>query len=81
MDVEATEDCCLVDNGGQVCRSDRNLQGADMVEYFLKELRKEPEAPSLHSNSQSTIVLANNSVYHDRTRHIDVQYHFIRKML
>ena len=38
---------------------------------FLKELGKNQEAPSLHSDSQSTIDLANN-IYHDRTKHIDV---------
>ena len=36
---------------------------------------------SLHSNNQSAIDLANNLVYHNRTKHIDVWYHFIRKML
>jgi len=47
----------------------------------LKELRKEQEAPSLHSDSQSTIDLANNLIYHDITKHIDVRYHFIYKLL
>ena len=37
--------------------------------------------PSLHSDSQSDIDLVNNPVYHDRTKHIDVQYHFIRILL
>ena len=37
------------------------------------------EAPSLHSDSQSD--LANNLIYYDRTKHIDVRYHFISKML
>ena len=47
----------------------------------LNELRKEQEAPSLHSDSQSAIDLANNLVYHKRTKHIFVRYHFIHKML
>jgi len=45
---------------------------------FLKEKQ---EASSLHSDSQSVIDLANNLVYHDRTKHIDVRYHFICKLL
>jgi len=48
---------------------------------FLKELRKKKKAQSLHSDSQSMIDLANNPVYHDRKKHIDVWYHFIRKLL
>jgi len=49
--------------------------------FFLKELGKEHEAPSLHTNSQSAIDIANNPIYHARAKHIDVRYHFIRKML
>jgi len=37
--------------------------------------------PSLNNDSHSALNLANNSVYHDRTKHIDVQYHFIRILL
>jgi len=47
----------------------------------LKELEKEQEALSLHSNSQSAIDLANNPVYHDRMKHIDVRHHFIHQLL
>ena len=36
---------------------------------------------SLHSDSQSAINLTNNSAYHNKTKHIDVQYHFIRIFL
>ena len=48
---------------------------------FLKELGKEQEAPSQHSDRQSMIDLANNQVYHDKTKHINVRYHFICKLL
>ena len=47
----------------------------------MKVLGKEQEAPSLHSDNQSAINLANNLIYYDRTKHIDVWYHFIRKLL
>ena len=36
--------------------------------------------PPLHSDSQNTIDFANNSVYYNRTKHIDVRY-FIRIFL
>ena len=32
-------------------------------------------------DSQSTIFLAKNPAYHSRTKHIDVQYHFVRDMV
>ena len=32
-------------------------------------------------DSQSAIFLAKNHAYHSRTKHIDVQYHFVRDMV
>ena len=37
--------------------------------------------PVLHSDSQSAIALARNPVFHSKSKHIDVQYHFIRNVL
>ena len=42
---------------------------------FKKQLDKEQVTLSLHSDSQSAINLVSNLVYHDRAKHIDVQYH------
>ncbi len=33
----------------------------------------------IYCHNISTILLANNSVYHARTKHIEVHYHFIRE--
>ena len=35
----------------------------------------------LYNDSQSTIHLAKNSVFHSRTKHIQLRYHFIRTLL
>ena len=32
-------------------------------------------------DSQSEIFLAKNPTYHSKTKHIDVQYHFVRDMI
>jgi len=47
----------------------------------MKEFRREQVTLSLHNDSQSAIDLANNPVYHDITKRIDVRYHFIRILL
>ena len=39
------------------------------------------DIPSLHCDSQSAIMLAKNPVFHQKTKHIDVKYHFIREVL
>ena len=35
----------------------------------------------MYSDSQSAIYLANKSVFHSRTKHIELKYHFIRSVL
>ncbi|MCO5586210.1 hypothetical protein L7F22_040149 [Adiantum nelumboides] len=39
------------------------------------------DAPMLHCDCQSTIALAQNPVFHAKTKHIEVRYHFIREVL
>ncbi|MCO5550458.1 hypothetical protein L7F22_003945 [Adiantum nelumboides] len=39
------------------------------------------EIPVLHCDSQSAIQLARNPVFHSKTKHVDVRYHFIRDVL
>jgi hypothetical protein len=41
----------------------------------------EQRAMKVSCNSQSTIFLAKNPVYHLKTKNIDVQYHFVRDMV
>jgi hypothetical protein len=35
----------------------------------------------LFTDSKSAIELAKNPLYHHRTKHIDIQYHFVREMV
>jgi phosphoribosyl-AMP cyclohydrolase len=39
------------------------------------------QAVRLDCDSQSAILLAKNPAYHSKTKHIDVQYHFVRDMV
>ncbi|KAH7301632.1 hypothetical protein KP509_23G035000 [Ceratopteris richardii] len=39
------------------------------------------KAPMLGCDNQSAICLAKNAMFHARTKHIDVRYHFIREVL
>ena len=49
---------------------------------FLTELGLPPPGPTtIYSDSQGSIALAKNPDSHDRTKHIDVRYHFIRQQL
>ncbi|KAK8954235.1 hypothetical protein KSP39_PZI002773 [Platanthera zijinensis] len=48
---------------------------------LAKELRISQEAVKLYCDSQSAICLAKDSVYHARTKHIDVWYHKLREFV
>ncbi|CAA7061742.1 unnamed protein product [Microthlaspi erraticum] len=48
---------------------------------LMNELGFEQEAVEIHCDSQSAIALAKNAVHHERTKHIDVKFHFIRDLI
>ena len=48
---------------------------------LVKDLGIAVEMPTLHCDSQSAILLAKNPLFHAKTKHIEVKYHFIREML
>ena len=48
---------------------------------MINQLGLQQEAVPVNCDSSSAINLAKNSVYHSRTKHIDVPYHFIRQVL
>jgi hypothetical protein len=39
------------------------------------------QAVRIDCDSQSAIFLAKNPTYHSKTKHIDIQYHFVRDMV
>jgi hypothetical protein len=40
---------------------------------------KKSEVPELKIDNQSAIALCKNPVFHNRSKHIDVRYHFLRE--
>jgi Reverse transcriptase (RNA-dependent DNA polymerase)/Integrase core domain/GAG-pre-integrase domain len=54
------------------------------IQLLLKELGRYGHVDGqdmLYSDNQAAIALAHNPEYHARTKHIDVQYHFIRECI
>jgi hypothetical protein len=46
---------------------------------LLKELGFPQRAVEICIDNRSAIALATNPVHHDRTKHIDLRYHFVRR--
>ena len=64
------------------------LASATQEALYLKQLLTEIDPQfdktkviTLFEDNQGTIALVNNPVYHQRTKHIDIRYHFIREQL
>ena len=47
----------------------------------LQELDLKQKDYIIHCDSQSEIDLSKNTMYHARTKHIDMRYHWIRKAI
>ena len=51
------------------------------MKQFLQELDLKQRDYIVHCDSQSAIDLSKNTMYHARTKHIDMRYHLIRKAI
>ena len=57
-------------------------QEAIWLRHLLKEIGYEQSDPSLiSSDNQSAISLAKNPIFHQRTKHVEIQAHFIREKI
>ncbi|KAI5390312.1 hypothetical protein KIW84_075573 [Lathyrus oleraceus] len=57
------------------------MQRATMVVFFLQELGFVQDKYVLFVDSQSDIHLGKNSTFYNRSKHIDVRYHWIHDVL
>ena len=48
------------------------------LQSLFSLMDKGQEAITLYSDSTSCIAMAQNPIMHHRTKHIDIQYHFVR---
>jgi hypothetical protein len=52
-----------------------------MARLLGELLGREPEVVELKVDSKSAFALARNPVFHERSKHIDLRYYFIRNCL
>jgi hypothetical protein len=54
-------------------------QGVWLARLLTDLIGEESGVPELRIDNQSAIALCKNPVFHDRSKHIDVRYHYIRE--
>ena len=57
------------------------VKEAIWLQGLLDDLGVGRKQVTVFCDSQSAIHLAKNQVYHARTKHIDVRYHFVREII
>ena len=57
------------------------VKEAIWLQGLLDDLGVGQKQVTVFCDSQGTIHLAKNQVYHARTKHIDVMYHFVREII
>lgn len=50
------------------------------LKWLIEELNVKQDIIGVNSDSQSAIHLAENLMFHSRTKYIDIRYHFMRDM-
>ena len=56
-------------------------KGAVWLQILCSGIGLVQEAVRIECDNQSEICLAKNPTYHSKTKHIDIQYHFVRDMI
>ena len=51
------------------------------LQELLDDLEMDQDLLKINCDSMSAIYLVKNQVYHVRTKHIDIRFHFVRKIL
>ena len=57
------------------------IKEAVWLQGLLTEANLTEGKVTIYSDSQSAIHLSKNPVYHERTKHVDVRFHFVRDVV
>ena len=76
MEISETKGCCSIFLRGGVYRSHCSRVRGSLVGTAAGGAVL---APKLKVDNKSAIALMKNPVHHDRSKHIDVKFHFIRE--
>ena len=57
------------------------IKGTIWLQGLLNDLKIDQDLLKINCDSMSAIYLAKYQVYHARTKHIDIRFHFVQEIL
>ena len=81
MAVKATKVCFTIYYTRKYIATTKARKDMLWIKQFLQKLDLKHRDYIAHCDSQSPIELSKNTMYHARSKHIDVRYHWIRKVI
>lgn len=57
------------------------MKEAILLKDMIGELDITQASMKIHCDNQSVIHLENHQVYHEKTKHIEIRFHFVRDMI
>jgi len=58
-----------------------SAKGAIHLKRFLSEILGQQQATVIYNDNQGAGRLCKNPVFHNRTKHVDIRHHFVRKTI
>ena len=77
MDVQTSKKCGFTTTEAEYMAVAEASKELVWLKTFLEELGKKQVDYSLHCDNESAVKLAKNPVYHGKTKHIGMRYHFV----
>ena len=78
MEFKETENGSVINNGNGIYCIDRRDKTIGLAQEFLTDLGFDQSQPtSIRSDNLGAITLSHDVLYHARTKHINIVYHFI----
>ena len=68
-------------NADYIAASNANREAIWLRKLISGLFGEKLESTIIHCDNQSCIKLTENSVFHDKSKHIDLKYHYIRDMV
>ncbi|TXG57854.1 hypothetical protein EZV62_015683 [Acer yangbiense] len=84
LEFKEAEDCYIIFSKSRICgcnKSNFTIQ-AIWLRRILEDIGEKQEDPTvLYCDNKSAITMGKNPISHDRTKHIAIKFHFIRKAI